>query len=285
MKVLDLKQNTPEWEAFRKDKIGASDAATILGISPWSTPYQLWMEKKGGEGKTKSAAMQRGHDLEDEARTLFEKQTGIKTIPAVVQSTYNDFQIASLDGLCLQGETFVEIKVPNKEVMALAKEGKLPEHYMAQMQHQLFVADLQSAYYFVYDGRESHLVEVKRDVDFVEMLIEKEEAFYELMMGDEPPELTDRDYKYRNDEAWQKHASNFNIIDTEIKRLEANRCIEKQALIELAEGQNSKGGGVSVSHFFRKGSLDADKLAADLKIDLNKYRKKGSIVKMVSPQK
>ena len=41
------KQNTPEWLEFRKNKIGASDIPIIMGLSPYSTPLQLWKRKLG----------------------------------------------------------------------------------------------------------------------------------------------------------------------------------------------------------------------------------------------
>jgi putative phage-type endonuclease len=288
MKVLDLKQNTPEWEAFRKDKIGASDAAAILGISPWATPHQLWLKKKSESANYSSEAMERGKRLEPVALELFNKQTGLNMIPAVGQCEEDLWHIASFDGLSVNGDAIVEIKVPteNGSSMKLAKEGVIPEHYKSQIQHQMMVSGLQKAYYFVFDGVESVLMEMEADNLYMRDLFEKEKAYYLAhIVGDEPPELTDRDYKYRNDESWHKHASNFAVIHAEIKRLEANLCIEKKALIELADGQNSKGGGVCFSQFFRKGSVDTDKLVEDLKIDLTKYRKKGSLVKMVSLQK
>lgn len=36
-----------EWLEYRKDGIGSSEVATILGLNPWETPYQLWRRKKG----------------------------------------------------------------------------------------------------------------------------------------------------------------------------------------------------------------------------------------------
>ncbi len=56
-----LIQNTPEWHAFRRKRIGASDAPVIMGISPWKTPYQLWIEKTSGIES--SAAPQQKRDL------------------------------------------------------------------------------------------------------------------------------------------------------------------------------------------------------------------------------
>jgi predicted phage-related endonuclease len=35
-----------DWFKARKKGIGGSDAAVVLGISPWKTPIRLWREKR-----------------------------------------------------------------------------------------------------------------------------------------------------------------------------------------------------------------------------------------------
>ena len=36
-----------EWLALRRGYIGGSDAAAVVGLSPYVTPYQVWAEKTG----------------------------------------------------------------------------------------------------------------------------------------------------------------------------------------------------------------------------------------------
>ena len=80
-----LQQNTNEWLEFRRNKIGSSDAPIIMGKSPWKTPHQLWEEKMGiKDSFFESQAMRRGKDLEPEARTAFEEQTGLVMWPDVL---------------------------------------------------------------------------------------------------------------------------------------------------------------------------------------------------------
>lgn len=38
---------TPEWLALRKDKVGGSEIAAILGLSPYQSAYALWHQKRG----------------------------------------------------------------------------------------------------------------------------------------------------------------------------------------------------------------------------------------------
>lgn len=36
-----------EWLAFRRTGIGGSDAATVVGLNPYSSPYYLFCDKRG----------------------------------------------------------------------------------------------------------------------------------------------------------------------------------------------------------------------------------------------
>jgi putative phage-type endonuclease len=45
--ITDMPVGSPEWNAKRKTYLGGSDAAAILGVSPYATPVELWLEKTG----------------------------------------------------------------------------------------------------------------------------------------------------------------------------------------------------------------------------------------------
>lgn len=70
MKVLELNQNTPEWEEFRRAHIGASDAPAICGIDPNRNQYKVWKEKVLGEKCYETSAMRLGKELEPKARLM-----------------------------------------------------------------------------------------------------------------------------------------------------------------------------------------------------------------------
>ena len=42
-----LVDNRTDWLKARRKGIGGSDAASVLGISPWKSNVQLWEEKTG----------------------------------------------------------------------------------------------------------------------------------------------------------------------------------------------------------------------------------------------
>lgn len=45
--VGKFESNSPEWHELRKTGIGGSDVASIVGLSPWTSPFALWAKKTG----------------------------------------------------------------------------------------------------------------------------------------------------------------------------------------------------------------------------------------------
>ena len=81
---LKYEQGSPEWLAMRRTKIGASDAPIIMGVSPWTTPLQLWEQKVLGTSRAKTFFMQEGIDWEPKIREWYSNKTGLKFQPEVV---------------------------------------------------------------------------------------------------------------------------------------------------------------------------------------------------------
>jgi len=111
-----MEQRSAEWFKLRKEKIGASDAAAILGVSPWKTILELYNEKMSEELTVppQNAWMQRGIDLEPEALRAFEIETGYLMSPQVLINPRHQWMMASLDGLDIDGRAACEIKVKKK---------------------------------------------------------------------------------------------------------------------------------------------------------------------------
>ncbi len=86
MPVVQLEQGSDQWLAWRKSKLTATDIPVVLGSNPFKTPLELWEEKLGFKEATKlNAAMKRGQDLEEEARTLASHEIGTSFDPCVLE--------------------------------------------------------------------------------------------------------------------------------------------------------------------------------------------------------
>ena len=262
-----LQQNTNEWLEFRRNKIGSSDAPIIMGKSPWKTPHQLWEEKMGiKDSFFESQAMRRGKDLEPEARTAFEEQTGLVMWPDVLTHNEHDFIIASMDGITINGEQAVEIKCPGEKTHAMALQGIIPEHYQIQIQHQLAVTGLKKMFYYSFDGNEGVLLELDRDEQLIQELIQKEIEFYRCMQENNPP------INERTDEPWLRYAEKWKRIQSEKKTIDEQEKECREALIGLAGEKTSQGSGIRVTKYSRKGRVAYEKVPELKMVDLEKYR-------------
>lgn len=273
--IIQLAQGSPEWHAYRLSKRNASESAAVLGISPWMTPYQLWLVKTGRYVTEVRTAMQRGTDLEPAARAAYEAQTGLVMQPLVLEAgAYS----ASLDGMTLEGDLIVEIKCPYKgqasDLWQDASSGVVPDHYITQIQHQLMLSGAATAHLWVYDGNVGFLVEVTRDDDYMVRIRNAWDEFQTYLDTDTPPPLTEADTLVRSDAAWAEAATVFTqakrLADEQAELLEAAR----KALVALASHPKESGAGVSVKRFWKAGNVEYKRMPQLQGVDLDHYRGK-----------
>ena len=273
MPLLNLKQGSPEWLAYRKDKIGASLAPVIMGISPHQTPYQLWEEMQGiREPQIQTGAMKRGLDLEQTVRNRFMMETGISVSDAVYEHDSVDWMFASLDGYSTDGQTIIEIKCPKREDHELALDGIIPEKYYPQLQHQIAVTNAKHCFYVSYDGFEIAIIPAYRNQDYIDKLIEEEIRFIKRVRTFDAPPMTARDVIERKDFEWESASDLYKYLINYQKNLEKKIEKTKNNLIELSGGKNCIGNEISLTKVARKGNVVYSKIPELEGIDLEKYR-------------
>lgn len=192
-----MPQNTPEWLQFRRTRIGASDAPIIMNASPYKTLFELWHEKNADAESQVNDAMIYGRKNEETARNLFETMTGFIMFPNfMATSDTNPWQVASLDGITIEGNAIVELKCANAKDHALASQGMLPPKYVPQVQHQLACTGLDHAFYFSWRQGEGIIIDVPRDQAYIDWMTKLELHFYTSnMLANVPPEMQERDIK------------------------------------------------------------------------------------------
>lgn len=180
MKLISLKQRSKEWLQWRAKMICASDAPIIMQQSPFKTVEQLLIEKSNCFESTPNPWMLDGIRLEPIALEEFEKQTGLSMYPCVGEHE-NGWMAASFDGMTIEQDLIVEIKVPGQKDHFSAMNGIIPEKYKSQLQHQMYVSNTQFMYYDSFDKKtmKGTIIEVKRDDAFIEIMLEKEFEFWE----------------------------------------------------------------------------------------------------------
>ena len=203
MIILDVEQGSEEWFAARVgvpsasifDKIVTSKGA--LSTSKQKLIYKLAGERVIGEkeeGYT-NGAMQRGIELEPEARALFELITDLEV--EEVGLCYHDERkdrSCSPDGHIVKEKEGLEIKCPELQTHVeylIAK--KLPTKYIQQVQGSLYITGLERWHFFsYYPGMKPLHIVVERDEIFIaklskaldDFVVELDETHKLLIEGD-----------------------------------------------------------------------------------------------------
>lgn len=176
MKIYNFEQRTEDWYNIRKGKMTASNAETIIanGKGLETYIYNLMAEYYSSAEKESyiNADMQRGIDLEPEARLEFEFYTGLD-VQEVGFVEYNDFIGVSPDGL-VGDDGLIEIKCPNDSIyFKLLLSNNIKPEYIAQMQMQLYVTDRQYCYFVSYNPnfeKSLYIKKITRDEEMIEKL-------------------------------------------------------------------------------------------------------------------
>ena len=274
--VLKLVQGTAEWHAHRAQYRNASESASVMGLSPFQTPYQLWLVRTGRMTVPVTAAMHNGTQMEPKARAAYEEKTGLVMQPLVL--TEGEYS-ASLDGITLDSDLIVEIKAPYKgrasALWEAVSAGDVPEHYRIQVQHQLMVSGAKLAHLFVFDGAEGLLVEITRDDVAMAAIRAAWDAFQVYLDTDTAPPPTDRDTLIRTDAVWQTAATDYAKLKAEADAAGEKLDAAKAGLIALAVHNSESGAGVTVTRYWKSGSIDYKRIPVLAALDLETYRGQG----------
>jgi putative phage-type endonuclease len=273
MNIVKLLQGSAEWHEHRRSHRNASETPTVLGVSPWQTPYQLWQIKLGLLEPEVTPAMLHGTQLEPAARAAYEALTGLVMQPLVlVDGEYS----ASLDGLTLAGDRVLEIKCPvrgrESTLWQQVAAGQLPEHYQWQVEHQLMVAGAEVADVFVFDGTEGIRLEVAPDPSTWPRIRSAWADFMGHVASKDPPLLAKGDTRERDDPEWAAAAQAFIQAKANAETMQKALDDAKAQLIALTTHTSQAGGGVTVARYWKKGNIDYKRIPAFADVDLETFR-------------
>jgi len=186
-----------EWLAVRNQGIGSSDSAAVVGLSPYKSPLELWMEKTGRKAPDDLSANEAvfwGSTLEPVIAQVYGEKTGAKVrrVHAVLQHYEHPHMLANLDRIVAHpqdGHGILEVKTAGHWSEGYWEEG-VPEHYQCQVLHQLAVTGKPWADVAVLiGGQEFRTYRIERDEEKINALIELEDRFWQHVQNDTPPEV------------------------------------------------------------------------------------------------
>ena len=184
--------NHEEWKALRHKYIGGSDAAAVVGMNAWVSPYALWAEKTGRlPGFEGNLATEVGTYLEEFVAHKFAQETG-KKVRKSNQSWFNDqypWAIANIDREIVGEDAGLEIKTTSELNLKKFKGGEYPANYYVQCMHYLAVTGKSRWYLAVLIGnREFKWFTIERDEDEINALMDAEKKFKQLVDSNTPPQ-------------------------------------------------------------------------------------------------
>lgn len=173
MTVHDVQQGSPEWHAIRAQHFCASEAAAMMGVSPYMTRSELLRQKATGIIPEVDAATQRrfddGHATEAAFRPVVERIIGEDLYPVVGTLEYTGLPLlASFDGLTMDWQTGYEHKRINNDLRAL-READAPmvpaDQYVWQLEQQMLVSDARGIWFCASDGTEDDSLTIYYESD------------------------------------------------------------------------------------------------------------------------
>lgn len=187
-----------DWLEVRKTGIGSSDAAAAVGLNPYKSQMELWLEKTGRDAELPkpdpndtTEPVYWGTLLEPIVAAAYTQQTGhrVRKVNAVLRHPAIHFMLANLDREV--------IGVPDVQILECKTAGLfgarhwqdgVPEYVVLQVQHQLAVTGKDAADVAVLlCGQQLAVHRIERDDELIAGLIPLEAEFWRYVQTDTPP--------------------------------------------------------------------------------------------------
>ncbi|MBU66047.1 MAG: hypothetical protein CL858_11415 [Cupriavidus sp.] len=178
-----------DWLEVRKQGIGGSDAAAAVGLNPYKSQLELWLEKTGREAELRkpdpdddTEPIYWGTLLEPLVAAHYTKRTGnrVRRVNAVLQHREIPFMLANIDREVVGVENvgLLECKTAGINGARLWRDG-VPEYVQLQVQHQLAVTGKSAGDVAVLIcGQAFEVHRIERDDALIARLIELEARFW-----------------------------------------------------------------------------------------------------------
>lgn len=297
MRRDEMTQERAAWLEERRKGCGGSDIAAIMGLSPWKTAYQCYLEKRGeGQGSEENDAMRWGKIAELSLRQFYSDETGraVRLPNKIMYHKEYPYLLANLDGFTDDGR-IVELKTARyPKGWGEPGTAEVPESYALQVQHYMLVSGFHVADVVVsIGGGLPSIYVVPEDLELQQMIIDACREFWARVVAGNPPEIityVDATTRFgygatqgaviATDEAVLQ-AAELRIVQAERKALESREEDLKAKLI-IAIGENGdylvdSVGDTLVTYKLAKGreTFDSKSFAKDDPVTYLRYVKVG----------
>ena len=300
--VSTLNMTHDEWLRWRRTGITGSDAAAIVGLDRYRSPFDVYADKLGlKQEQPDNEAMRQGRDLEEYVASRFCEQTGkkVRRRNAILQHPEHHWMLGNIDRWVVGENAGFEAKTTSVLNRAKFSQGEFPPSYYVQCMHYMAVTGAERWYLAVLVlNKAFHVFTIERDDAEIQALIEAEKDFWENhVLKQIPPapdgsESTSEIIKQLFPEAkegftaslygYEDKIQAYLDLDAQIKELEKKKEAIKQELqmaIDEAEIGRAQGYIVEWKNQVRQ-TLDTQKLKKEQAEIYQKYLKPAQTVRM-----
>jgi putative phage-type endonuclease len=180
--VLAAGADRQTWLAARRAGLGGSEVSTLVGLTRYESPYELWLDKTGQVplvDQSPSEAAEMGTLLEPVVRDRFARVMGLSVEPA---GTYRSIEwpwmFANPDGVCSDGSGY-EGKTCSQWLAYQWKDGQTADHAELQAQWGMAVTGLPAWHVAVLiGGQHNEYRLIERDDELIGVLVDVGRRFW-----------------------------------------------------------------------------------------------------------
>ena len=182
-----LNMSEADWLEKRKVGIGGSDAAAVVGMSPWTSPVRIYLDKidalpEEPADPEREERFYFGHVMEDlVAREFAKRNPGLKVARSnfMYQHPEYPFMIANVDRVIVGRNCGLECKNISDYSAEGWKDDAVPDYYRLQCMHYMAVMGWEKMFIAAIVGGHSFIQrEIPRDDGIIEALINAERDFW-----------------------------------------------------------------------------------------------------------
>lgn len=188
--------NKFEWEKRRKEGIGGSDAAGVLGLNPYKSSISVYMDKidevqVGNSYEDEvSYRMELGNKLKNFVANEFMLKTNkkVRNVNGILKNDKYPFALANIDRAIVGEKAFLECKVTNSYSKKLWQK-EVPIYYQVQCYHYMAVTGATHCYIAVLIGNEDLVIhKIERNEELINQIMDLEKSFWDkCVLGNSLP--------------------------------------------------------------------------------------------------
>lgn len=195
----DVAEQKSDAEIGVKDRmsyIGGSDVPAILGISPWKSAFEVYLEKTAQKRPDDLSGIERvrwGTILEEIVAREYAERTGrsLRRVNRLIRSKSYPFMAAHIDRNVLNERGILECKTAGvMQAKYWGEEGtdQIPDHYLPQVMHYLYVTEADWCDVAVLiGGNDFRIYRIEKDEEYFAFLVEAELEFWARVVELVPP--------------------------------------------------------------------------------------------------